>query len=190
MSPRCSLRCALPAHGSPPDRYTAHMDRDTEAQIAAARGYEPCPNCGSADVTWRGRRWHESLRRAIANVIEFPFRLLNSASRAPGPPGSLAGTQLGGLGGTSPGADQHRRLRQAFDSRVAAMKSRIWECRSCGKRGEMYPEYADLVGEYGGDLERLERSLPEMSRPDHPIGGDSPDNSIPKTSKTHEDVLR
>lgn len=142
------------------------MDRNTEAQIAAARGHDPCPNCGSADVTWRGRRWHESLRRAVANMIEWPFRMMNSASRSPS--GGLWATR-GHLD-----ADRHWRLRNSFDNRVAALDPRIWMCAACGKRGEMYPEYADLAGEYG-DMAELEAKLEPGMRPDTTLIHRAPD---------------
>lgn len=186
MSPRCRRRCARPGRGFPANRYTSGMDAKSEARIAAARGHEPCPNCGSADVAWWGRRWHESLRRAIANIIEFPFRWSYAQSRTPRLDVAREGAWHQRID-----ANRHWRLREAFDARVAAMDPRIWECRACGKRGETYPEYASIVSEYSGDLAELERNLPYGSRPDQPLGRGEPNrNPIPGTDEINDTLTR
>ncbi len=157
-----------------------------EAHIAAARGHEPCPNCGSADVSWRGRRWWESLRRALANAIEWPFTVLASTSRTP----SLTLTRQPTQRGVD--ASQYWRLRKAYDSRVAALPPRIWQCRACDRRGEIHPGYAAVRAEYEPDLARLEGGMSHMTLPDKPISrlSETTGDQIPDSTDVTDGLLR
>jgi hypothetical protein len=92
---------------------------------------DSCPNCGSENVRWRGRRWYDVPLNFIRYVIEAFFHTLGFGAKAP--------SQY------APEFSQYLEQQKIYDDRMSAQTpSRFWKCAACKQRGEVFD---DLGGE-------------------------------------------
>jgi hypothetical protein len=93
---------------------------------------DPCPNCGSEDARWRGRRWYDVALNFTRYVIEAFLHTLGFGAKSP--------SQY------APEFSQALEHQKMYDDRMSAQTPRrFWRCPSCKQRGEVF----DDLGEDG-----------------------------------------
>lgn len=124
------------------------------ASIAAAKGIDPCPMCGSDQVRWQNRRWYDVVRtwiRFAAESIIHPL-LGGQTSRAsiPGAVGEPS-TDLPDMRTDRAIRNHSLELnyavtREVYEAHVAGETARaFWRCKTCGRKGEQFANAAQLL---------------------------------------------
>jgi predicted RNA-binding Zn-ribbon protein involved in translation (DUF1610 family) len=115
----------------------------TEARIAAAKGIEPCPMCGSSDVRWRRRgptdfaltwlRWWVEL---FASFFQVQARSVRRSSQARAFDATTAHTQVIRIEyGTGAGEP----IREFYEATTGhKTPKRFWRCSSCKQKGHVF----------------------------------------------------
>ncbi len=101
---------------------------------------EPCPNCGSKNVSWRKPRPTDTVLTWARYLVDFALGG-GSADRA----GAIGGP---GMYGDTATSVSYTELRQRFDMKVGLKTPDLfWKCPDCKKKGEV----RDLAA-LGGDI--------------------------------------
>ena len=103
---------------------------------------DPCPNCGSSAVRWRGRRIYDGVFTEIRHAADNALGAFFGANKT-----SVAG------GAYSERADEARldtlryqTERKIYENRVGTVTAvRFWKCRACQKKGEVFEDAAGLL---------------------------------------------
>jgi hypothetical protein len=92
---------------------------------------DPCPNCGSQDVRWRGRRWYDIPLNFLRYIVEALLHTLGFGSKSPSQYAPEFREAL-----------QHEKL---YDDRMSAQTPRrFWKCPACKQRGEVFDDLGEL----------------------------------------------
>jgi hypothetical protein len=93
--------------------------------------FDPCPNCGSEDVRWRGRRWYDVPLNFLRYIVEALLHTLGFGSKSPSQYAPEFREAL-----------QHEKL---YDDRMSAQTPRrFWRCPSCKQRGQVFDDLDEL----------------------------------------------
>jgi len=120
---------------------------------------EPCPNCGSRDVRWRGRRWYDFVLTYARFSVEAMLRVVGFGRMGPSTPGGAAAENANGyceqavpLVTTGSMIDDvnseihYEQLREYYEVNAGtAVARRYWKCRACKQRGQVFDHVERLL---------------------------------------------
>jgi hypothetical protein len=117
------------------------------ANVAAAD--EPCPMCGSGEVRWRKRRWHDVVRTQARWFVETMLHSITGGGR------TMSGGRVGWFRGAGDqmrdprqhlAEERYLRSKAAFDSRISSKTpARFWACASCGREGHEFDGLTSML---------------------------------------------
>ena len=94
---------------------------------AAIYGVQPCPECGSDRVKWRGRRLYDRPLTWIRGTLEVLLRTM--------------GVRTQEATGELPETLQWEYERRLYDDRMSFKTAdRFWRCRACKKSGQQFDD--------------------------------------------------
>ena len=112
-----------------------------KANIAAAKGIEPCPMCGSDEVRWRKRRPTDFVLTWMRWSVELAWSMVSSQSRANRL--QAAHDRVSYDGGFA--LQQEHMLNQSdVTSEIREANSghktpkRFWRCKACNREGHVF----------------------------------------------------
>lgn len=103
---------------------------DMNSYAVTGKRPEPCPECGSENVRWRGRRWYDVPLNFLRYLVEAFFHALGFGGKSSSDYAPEFGEAL-----------QHQKM---YDDRMSAQTPRrFWRCPSCKQRGEIFDDLAE-----------------------------------------------
>jgi hypothetical protein len=156
-------------------------DMTTEARIAAAKGIDPCPMCGSADVRWRRRRWFDVARTWLGSLAEHAlhFVLSKSTTRATIPGARSSAPSYFPDPKTERMIDNANRVahygksRELYESELSFVTAaRFWRCRTCKREGHMFADPEGMLDFRESLVEMEDEIAAEWGAAHNPIDRD------------------
>ncbi len=129
----------------------------------------PCPDCGSTNVRWRGRRWHDVIRTWLRHFADY----LPAAAFGIGRPkvgDSSVGAQQTFQDGWPISISNHQaeeivrrsqyeQSREVYDIETGYVTPDLfWKCGDCRRKGHVFANPENLLG-LRAELASLEDSI-------------------------------